>query len=195
LLTGLNLWAGTDLAEAIRRGRGKLDAAAQPEEPKVLVLFTDGSPMVCTGPGGGGLCGSNNPATGSNWQPCCAGGLSCGAAWTDDAGHSWGASGWGDGNPNAGASGVITAPATQTGGIACTAARDMVNAAIAEADAAAAQGINLFVIGFMAAGRSADFAADLKRGPLGQSFIFSDPTQMAANFQKIPSQIPVSIVR
>jgi hypothetical protein len=195
-LQALGLWAGTDLAEAIRVGRTKLNAAALTGEPKVLILITDGSPMACTGPGGGGLCGTNsgNPSAPANWQPCCANGLSCGAAWTDTEGQSWGNSGWGDLNSDAGASGVITAPATATGGTACTKARAMVNEALAEADAAEADKIDLFVIGFFSAGSKGEiFANELDRNR-GTTFTTSDVTDFAAALKNIPTQIPLAIV-
>ena len=63
-LTALGLFAGTDLAEAIRVGHATLNLNGLSDEPHALILITDGYPMACTGPGGGGLCGtsSGNPA-------------------------------------------------------------------------------------------------------------------------------------
>jgi hypothetical protein len=197
-LASAGLWGGTDLAEAIRVGTNKLVAAHQTGEPMVLILFTDGSPMACTGVGGGGLCGTNsgNPYAG-NWSPCCANGLTCGSSWTDATGASWGGGAFGDGSPDAGNSGLVPGPnpraATATGGTACTKAKQMAVDALTEADNAANQGIDLFVIGLLS-GKGATFANELHRGR-GTTVTFTDPTQIAAAFQAIPSQIPLSIVR
>jgi hypothetical protein len=197
-LAAQGLWAGTDLAEAIRVGTNKLLAAAGTDEPKVLILFTDGSPMACTGIGGGGLCGtgSGNPYSG-NWSPCCANGLTCGSAWTDSTGASWGGGAFGDGSPSAGNSGLIPGPnpraATATGDTACNAAKQMVRDALTEANYAGSQGIDLFVVGLLS-GKGATFADELHRGR-GQTWTFTDPTQIADKFKAIPAQIPLSIVR
>jgi Flp pilus assembly protein TadG len=197
-LAALGLWAGTDLAEAIRVGRNKLVAAHQAGEPMVLILFTDGSPMACTGVGGGGLCGtsSGNPYAG-NWSPCCANGLTCGSAWVDSKGAAWGGGAFGDGSPNAGNSGLVPGPnpraATATGGTACTAAKQMVADALTERDAAEAAGIDLFVVGLLS-GKGATFANELHAGR-GLTWTFTDPTQIAGYLTQIPDQIPLSIVR
>jgi hypothetical protein len=71
-------------------------------------------------------------------------------------------------------------------------AKTMVQDAINEADAAAADKIDLFVIGLLG-GAGATFANELDRNR-GTTVTFTDPTQIAAAFQAIPSQIPLSIV-
>jgi len=187
-LTALSLWAGTDLAEAIRVGAAKLVAAHQTGEPMVLVIITDGSPMACTGPGGGGLCGTG-------WQPCCANGLTCGASYVASNGNTYGGGAFGDGSPNAGVSGTITAPATATGGTACTEAHKMVNDAIAEADNAAAQNIDLFVIGFFSVGSRGEAFANTLHRNRGTTFTTDDTTTVTNALKAIPSNIPLSIVR
>jgi Flp pilus assembly protein TadG len=188
-LTALGLWAGTDLAEAISVGTTRLMNAHQDGEPMVLILFTDGVPMACTGPGGGGLCGTNsgNPS-GLNWQPCCADGLTCGASYADAAGVTWG----GAGGDNNGASGTITAPATAIGSTACTEAQKMAKDAVANAIQAGKDGIDLFVIGLLS-GNGAKFANELHQNR-GNTVTFTNASQIAAAFTAIPSQVPLSIV-
>jgi Flp pilus assembly protein TadG len=174
-----HLWGGTDLAEAINVGRGKLNPAALPGEPKVLVLITDGVPMACTGPGGGGLCGTNsgNPA-GTNWQPCCANGLSCDVA-----------------NSNNGASGIISGDATATGAAACTRAKAMVTEARNAAAAAEAEKIDLFVIGFFPTGGAGAAFADELHKNRGTTANVTDTTKFYDELQKVPNKIPLAIVR
>jgi Putative Flp pilus-assembly TadE/G-like len=197
-LTAQGLFAGTDLAEAIKAGTTKLTTISQPYEARVLILVTDGTPMACTGIGGGGLCGTSDGS--GNWQPCCANGLTCsltggGDTWVANNGNTYGGGAYGDGHANSGASGIITPPATATGGTACTMARTMLNNATAAADAAAAAGIDLFVIGFFNSGsREEAFAQTLKRNR-GTVNTTHDSTQLAAFMKQIPGQIPVTIVQ
>jgi hypothetical protein len=200
-LAALGLWGGTDLAEAIRVGRTKLNAAALPGEPKVLILITDGTPMACTGAGGGGLCGTSdgNPYAGT-WSPCCAGGLTCGSAWTDSKGRGWGGGGWGDGSPNNGRSGdappgVNPNPTTATGLAACNRAKDMVNEALAEADNAETDKIDLFVIGFFQPGSLGERFAGYLHKNRGTTYTTNNATNFYSALTAIPTQIPLAIVR
>ncbi|HVU50031.1 MAG TPA: pilus assembly protein TadG-related protein [Polyangia bacterium] len=195
-VTNLQLYAGTDLAEAIRVGHATLKNLGLSDEPHALILVTDGYPMVCTGVGGGGLCGTWNSATGADWQPCCAGGLTCGASFTAPDNNTYGgnAAGWGDGNPNAGDSGQIKNGATATGGTACTEAQQMVKDTVTEANLAAADNIDLFVIGFYNPNSPGDkFAKTLSRNH-GTVFTTNDTTTFAQALKQIPSQVPFAIV-
>jgi Flp pilus assembly protein TadG len=189
------LYAGTDLGTAIHDGMAKIQAVAQTYEPKALVIITDGVPMACTGIGGGSLCGHTyggdgvTPPSGKSssdfWSPCCAAGLTCGSSYTV-GGVSYGGGAWGDGYPGN----------SPNGDTACNAAHTLTQYAVSQADAAAAAGIDLFVIGFYnsATDTSAKFAASLVRNK-GVAFITNDSTKLAGILQQIPSHLPVSIVR
>lgn len=162
------LFAGTDPANAIRKGKEKLLAIAQSFEPKILIIITDGVPMACTGIGGGGLCGTSdgNPKPG-NWDPCCANGLSCGAGSS--------------GSPN--------------GAAACTEAKAMATDATAAANEAAAAGIAVYTIFFGdPKGTGADFATKLARAP-GIGVAVSDSTEIGNKLKDIPARQPVALVR
>jgi putative Flp pilus-assembly TadE/G-like protein len=213
------LFAGTDLGAAITAGVNELsavgvtgtDASGKPilsNEPRTLVLITDGIPMSCTGIGGGGLCGhrysddkvippaNSGLTTGSPWQPCCAGGLSCGSSFTvtDAKGNStsYGGGAWGDSNP----------AMSPNGDKACTAAHGLAQAAVDAADKADAKGIDVYVIGFfvdsatggVGTGIGPDFASSLVRGK-GTATITNSSAAIAGILKSIPGQVPVAIVR
>jgi Flp pilus assembly protein TadG len=200
------LYAGTDLAAAITAGSNELLAVGMPNEPRTLILITDGTPMSCTGIGGGGLCGhtyggdgATPPAgsgmtTSSYWNPCCANGLTCGGTYTvtDAKGnsYSYGGGPWGDGSPSN----------SPNGSTACTTAHSLVQAAVTAADNAAANNISIYVIGFfknpdgsVGTGISPNFVSGLVRN--GTATITNDSTAIAGILKSIPAQVPVSIVR
>jgi hypothetical protein len=189
------LFAGTDLGTAIHDGMAKIQAVAQTYEPKALIIITDGVPMACTGIGGGSLCGHTYKGDGVTppsgkvdtdyWDPCCAAGLTCGSTYTV-GGVTYGGGGWGDGYPGN----------SPNGANACNAAHTLTQYAVSQADAAAAAGIDLFVIGFYnsATDTSAKFAASLVRNK-GVAWITNDSTQLGTILKQIPSHLPVSIVR
>lgn len=193
------LFAGTDLGAAIHDAAVKLKAVAQTYEPKVIILIANGVPMACTGIGGGSLCGHTYGGDGvpppagkvssDYWDPCCANGLTCGANVTHK-GYTFGGGDWGDGSPSN----------SPNGGTACTAAHTLVEKAMDEADLAAADGIDIFVIGFFRdpnpAGLSQSFLLNLSRGEgVGKGVLTNDSTQIGALMKKIPQHIPVAIVR
>src|SRR5262249_26238661 len=68
-LTGYTstVFAGTDIGNAIRAGTAKLQAETNDWEPRVLIVVTDGLPMMCSAPQGGNLCSANV-------SPCCSDG-------------------------------------------------------------------------------------------------------------------------
>jgi Flp pilus assembly protein TadG len=184
---GYTLYAGTDIGAAIKAGKDKIVAASQDYEPRTLIIITDGSPMLCTGIGGGGLCGTWNGATSSNWNPCCANGLTCGSTFTA-GGTTYGGGAFGDGSPGAGASGAA-------GTAACNQAHQMVLNAVSEADAAAAVNIDLYTIGFFSSSTSkgAVFSKSLARNG-GYGVTTSDSTQLATLLKAIPGGKSPSIV-
>ncbi len=201
-------FAGTDMGAAITAGTNELLAVGLKNEPRTLILITDGVPMACTGIGGGGLCGhtysadkvippANSGLTSSSpWQPCCAGGLSCGSSFTvtDAKGHStsYGGGAWGDPNPGM----------TTNGDKACTAAHGLAQAAVDAADYADSKNIDLYVIGFfvdaatggVGTGIAPDFASSLVRGK-GTATITNSSAAIAGILKSIPGQVPVAIVR
>jgi Flp pilus assembly protein TadG len=173
------LYAGTDIAAAITAGTNKLLANTQPWEPRVLIVVTDGSPMTCTGPGGGALCGDSYGSTGttpptgktssSPWDPCCADGLSC------TLGHS---------------------ALSPNGDTACTAAQNLKAAAVTAADTAKANNIDLFTIKVNggAADTSTTFIESLKRNR-GSGNWLSSTAGLGTLFKDIAGQIPVTLVK
>jgi Flp pilus assembly protein TadG len=199
---GGGLYAGTNLAAAINDGVAKLKAKGQAYETHALILINDGTPMVCTGIGGGGLCGhtySNDGVTpappkvsSDPWDPCCANGLTCGAADSAPNGYSFGGGGWGDRWPSM----------SPNGQAACDAAHQLVKDAIQAADDAAKAGIDVFVIGFfrdaktggVGTGVSPDFDKSLVRGR-GSWAITNDSSQIGPILQNIPKHLPVTLVR
>jgi len=185
---GYALYAGTDLGAAIKAGVNKLVAASQSYEPRTLIVVTDGSPMICTGIGGGGLCGTWNAATGANWNPCCANGLTCGSTFTA-GGTTYGGGAFGDGSPGAGASGAA-------GTAACNQAHAMVTDAYTQAAAAASNNIALYTIGFFSSSTSkgALFSTALAQSP-GYGVTTSDSTQLAALLKQIPASQSPSIMK
>lgn len=195
------LFAGTDLARAINDGVAKLKAKGQSYETHALILINDGTPMACTGIGGGGLCGHRyvddgvTPAApkvpSDPWDPCCANGLTCGASDSYN-GYNFGGGGWGDRWPNI----------TTNGQTACDAAHQLVKDTIKAADDAAKAGIDLFVIGFfrdaktggVGTGVSPDFTKSLVRNK-GTWAITNDSSQLGPILQSIPKHLPVALVR
>lgn len=178
-------YGGTDLAAAITAGTNKLVAQTQAYEPRVLILVTDGSPMTCTGPGGGGLCGRtyasdgvSPPAGKTYWDPCCADGLTC------STGHV------------AGEAAGVTAAMAADWNAACSAAQGMATAATAAANNAKANKIALFTIKVKGSSTatSTTFAKGLARSP-GTGDWISDATQLAGKFSNIVGQIPVALVK
>jgi hypothetical protein len=198
-------FAGTDQGQAIKDGVAKLVAAsppatAPPEETRTLILVTNGVPMVCTGIGGGSLCGHTYDGdrvppppgkVGSDyWDPCCASALTCNWAKTTYKGVTYGGGGWGDG-----ASGN-----SPRGNEACLAAQALLRKAIDEADIAAssAKKVDIFVVGAYddPTSISAKFALGLARGRgIGKSSSTNDSTQLARLLKDIPSRVPVSLVK
>ena len=191
------LFAGTDLATALRDGAAKLETRSPGTyEPKALVLIADGTPMACTGIGGGSLCGHTyaddgvTPPSpklpGDYWDPCCANGNStCRQVTTSHLGFSYGGGASGDGNP-------ANSP---NGQAACDAAQQLVANAIDEANNAAAASIDVFTIGFFSklTGRSQSFLSSLVRGN-GTGIITTDSTQIGALLKNVPQHLPVSLV-
>ena len=198
------LYAGTDLAAAINDGVAKLNlhgtSTAPPYAPHALILINDGTPMACTGIGGGGLCGHTyggdgaTPPSGktssSPWDPCCANGLTCGSNVTYK-GYTFGGGDWGDGSPGN----------SPNGAAACTAAHTLVENAMDAATAAGTDGVDLYVIGFfvdrntggVGTGVAPDFVKSLVRNH-GTGVITSDSTQIAALLKAIPLRLPLAIV-
>jgi Flp pilus assembly protein TadG len=190
------LFAGTDLGAAINDGAAKLNAKGQSYEPHALILINDGTPMACTGIGGGGLCGHTyggdgaTPPSGKTsadyWSPCCANGLTCGANVTYN-GYTFGGGDWGDGSPSN----------SPNGQAACDAAHQLVKNAMDAATNAANAGIDVFVIGFFrnsTTGVSQDFDTSLVRNH-GTGVITTDSSQISTLLKRIPLHLPVSLVR
>jgi Putative Tad-like Flp pilus-assembly len=199
----VGLYAGTNLAGAINDGVAKLTARAQTFEPKSLILLSSGTPMACTGIGGGGLCGGNHtydsdhatpPAgkTGSDhWDPCCANGLTCGANQTYSgsnpkfAGFSFGGGDYDDASPGS----------SPGGSTACDAAHQLVVDTINAAEAARAAGVSIYTIGFYKSpSLEATFVNNLTELN-GVAATTKDSTQLAAMLQAIPKFEPVVLVR
>jgi Flp pilus assembly protein TadG len=61
------VFAGTDIGAAITAGTAKLVNETQDWEPRILIIVTDGEPMMCTAPQGGNLCSAGV-------IPCCSDG-------------------------------------------------------------------------------------------------------------------------
>jgi hypothetical protein len=197
-------YAGTDLGAAIHDGVAKLVAASppattSPEETRTLILIADGTPMVCTGIGGGSLCGHTYGGDGvtpppgkvasDHWDPCCASALTCGSAQPAYKGVSYGGGAWGDGNPSA----------SPNGGAACNAARVLLKNAIDEADnaASAASKVDLYVVGFYGDDPNtitAKFGTGLARGR-GTGITTGDSTKLAAMLKTIPGRVPITLVK
>ncbi|HEX3698707.1 MAG TPA: hypothetical protein VH374_25285 [Polyangia bacterium] len=68
------VFGGTNLGAGIKSGLNPLNAVANTGEVRSIVVFTDGGPMCCESPAGGGTCGTINGGTGKPWNPCCADG-------------------------------------------------------------------------------------------------------------------------
>jgi Flp pilus assembly protein TadG len=194
-------YAGTDLAKAIHDGAAKLTAAsppatASPEETRTLILIADGTPMVCTGIGGGSLCGHTyggdkvTPPPGKvssdYWDPCCANALTCGGTTSTYKGVTYGGGAWGDGSPNN----------SPNGQAACDAARQLLRNAIDEADTAYSNKVDIFVVGFYGDDPttvSAKFGTGLARG--GYGITTGDSTKLAKMLRDIPGRVPITLVK
>jgi hypothetical protein len=171
------LYAGTDIAAAITAGTNKLLANAHDWEPRVLILVTDGSPMACTGPGGGGLCGSTYagdgvtppPGKGPYWDPCCADGLTCN---------------------------LTSSAQSPNGDTACTAAQQMKDNAVAAANVAGNAGIDLFLIKVngSATDSATRFVQSLARNR-GTGQWLPNSSQLGVLFTNIAGQVPVTLVK
>jgi Flp pilus assembly protein TadG len=172
---GYTLYGGTDLGSAIKAGADKLKAIGQPDETKILIIVTDGAPMICTAIGGGGLCGSGN---------CCSNGLTCGATYTV-GGNNYGGGIYGDGWQAAGA------PSES-----CLVAHNMTIDAWNQADLAAAAKIKIYTIGFFAdsTSREATFSRSLARNG-GFGITTNDSNQIDDWLKTIPSHQPPAIVK
>ena len=172
-LTGYTstVFAGTDIGAAIRAGTAKLVAETQKWEPRVLIVVTDGAPMMCTAAGGGDLCSNGG-------SPCCSDGW-CNQMKADAK------------DP------VITPGGTQPGRSAvCHAAHDNYDGGPVAADAAQAANIDLFVIKMT--GSSTDkesvYVSSLKRNR-GTFQWIADGTQLTDAFTSILGQVPISLVK
>ncbi|HVZ73631.1 MAG TPA: pilus assembly protein TadG-related protein [Polyangia bacterium] len=197
------LYAGTDLGAAIHDGVAKLVAAdpptTNPYDSRTLILIADGTPMACTGIGGGSLCGHTyggdgvTPPPGKSssdpWDPCCANALTCGGTHYTYKGVNYGGGAWGDGNPGA----------SPNGATACTAAQTLLKKAIDEADIAtdSSHMVDIYVVGFYGndpTSVSAAFGTGLARGR-GTGVTTGDSTQFATLLKAIPARVPVSLVK
>jgi Flp pilus assembly protein TadG len=65
---GTPLYGGTNIGAGIRSGITSLNAIATGYEVRSIVVFTDGGPVCCEKPQGGGDCHAGGP------KPCCADG-------------------------------------------------------------------------------------------------------------------------
>ena len=165
------VYAGTDLGAAITAGTTKLVNNTQSWEPRILIVVTDGAPMMCTDPGGGDLC--SNAA-----NPCCTDG------WCNQA------------NADAGDP-VITAGAHQPGrSAACHAAHDNYDGGATAANAAAAANVDLFLVKMT--GTSSDkesvYAQSLIRNH-GTFQWITDGTGLTTAYSNILGQVPIALVK
>jgi hypothetical protein len=167
------VFAGTDIAAAIRAGTTKLQNETQPWEPRVLIVVTDGSPMMCSAPGGGNLC-SNNVT------PCCSDG------WCNQA----------NADAHDPAVGGTTTPLQPGRSAVCHAAHDNYDDGATAADLAAAAGIDLFTVKMTGTATDGDsvYVQSLVRNK-GTFQWITDGTQLSTAFTSILGQVPISLVK
>jgi Flp pilus assembly protein TadG len=160
------VFAGTDIGAAITAGTAKLVSETQDWEPRILIVVTDGSPMMCTAPQGGDLCSNGG-------SPCCSDG------WCNIA--------------NADAANPVTQPGRSA---ACHAAHDQLTAGLAAATAAGNANIDLFVVKMTgsATDNGADYAKSLIRNH-GTFQWITDGTALSSAFTSILGQVPISLVK
>jgi Ca-activated chloride channel family protein len=172
-LTGYTstVFAGTDIGAAITAGTAKLKVETEKWEPRILIVVTDGAPMMCTGPQGGDLCSNGG-------TPCCSDG------WCNQAKADAKDPAITPGGPQPGRSAV------------CHAAHDNLTGGPTAADAAAAENIDLFVVKMT--GTSTDkeslYAQSLTRNR-GTFQWITDGTQLSSAFTSILGQVPISLVK
>jgi Flp pilus assembly protein TadG len=167
------VWAGTDIGAAITAGTNKLKAETQTWEPRILIVVTDGAPMMCSAPQGGDLC-SNNVT------PCCSDG------WCDQT----------KADAHDSVIGGTTTPLQPGRSAVCHSAHDNYDGGPTAANLAAAAGIDLFVV------KMTGSATD-RESLYGQSLIrnrgtfqwISDGTQLSSAFTSILGQVPISLVQ
>jgi Flp pilus assembly protein TadG len=160
------VYAGTDIGAAITAGTAKLVNETQDWEPRILIVVTDGSPMMCTAPQGGNLCSVGV-------SPCCSDGW-CNIAKADAA------------NP-------AIQPGRSA---ACRAAHDQLAAGLTAATAAANANIDLFVVKMTgsATDNGANYAKSLIRNH-GTFQWITDGTALSSAFTSILGQVPISLVK
>jgi Flp pilus assembly protein TadG len=163
------VFAGTDIAAAIRAGTQKLidkTGAGKDYQPRIIIVVTDGEPMMCTAPQGGDLCWKGG-------SPCCNDGW-CNITNADNADQTK--------QPGRSAS--------------CRAAHDQLDDGPKAAQAAADLNIDIFMVKLRgsATDSSAQYAQSLVKGR-GTFTWLVDATQLSGAFTKIIGQVPVSLVK
>jgi Flp pilus assembly protein TadG len=154
---GVPLYGGTNIGAGIKSGITSLNAIATGYEVRSIVVFTDGGPVCCEKPQGGGDCHAGGPT------PCCA-------------------------------DGTNLACLDNTGGKACQCALDVANFGTAEADAAHAANIDVYILAFGNNANWLNYAKTLARGR-GFALTTSDSTTLAAQLKLIANSIQVALVK
>jgi len=154
--TIVEVWGGTNIGAAIKRGKETLLSVGHTYEQRAIVIFTDGGPLCCEARGGGALCdGVVNP--------CCA---------------------------------DITRPGgcndNGTGACACSAAIRQFG--WDEADDAAANGIDIYVLAFGNNPPWIDYAGSLTRGR-GYLLDTDNPAELRQKLEQFANAIPVALVQ
>jgi hypothetical protein len=167
------VFAGTDIGAAIRAGTAKLQAETQNWEPRVLIVVTDGAPMMCSAPGGGDLC-SNNVI------PCCSDG------WCNQV----------NADAHDPVVGGTTTPLQSGRSAVCHAAHDNYDDGPTAADLAANAGIDLFTVKMTGSStdRESVYVQSLIRNR-GTFQWITDGTQLSSAFTTILGQVPISLVK
>ncbi|HEY2901433.1 MAG TPA: pilus assembly protein TadG-related protein [Polyangia bacterium] len=117
---------------------------------------------------------------------CCEAGKGGGTCGTDDgSGHLW--------NPCC-ADGTISPCVDNTGGAACKCASDVAAYGVTQANAAAAAGVDLYILAF---GNHPGWITYAKSLPRGRGFEIdtNDSTQLSASLLQIANNIPVALVQ
>lgn len=157
-LPGRQIYGGTNIGAAIRSGIANLTAASTGYEVRSIVVFTDGGPVACEQPQGGGECVASGP------NPCCADGTN--PACVDNTG----------------------------GDYACSIARDVAAYGTSEADAAALEKIDVYILAFGANPNWINYASSLKRGR-GFALTTNNPATLSAQLKLIANDIQVALVK
>jgi Flp pilus assembly protein TadG len=154
------VYGGTNIGAAIKSGIAALSAANN-YDIRSVVVFTDGGPVCCEAPQGGGNC--QKDGSGNIPKPCCA-------------------------------DGTDLACADNSGDKACQCARDVAQYGVDEANVAAADNIDVYILAFGNKVEWVDYAKTLARGR-GFPLNTSDPAQLKANLLQISNKLEIALVQ